>query len=130
MCARARWNETPRVGSDASLPPVRHMSESSPDGAARALQKCRRMDATESIWESTVQRNPHRRLERNDLHVDIAVIGGGITGTTAAILSKLAGKRVALLEARVIGSGVTGGTTAHLTEAVDTRYVTLESKFG
>lgn len=88
------------------------------------------MDATESIWESTVQRTPHRRLERNDLHVDIAVIGGGITGTTAAILSKLAGKRVALLEARVIGSGVTGGTTAHLTEAVDTRYVTLESKFG
>jgi glycine/D-amino acid oxidase-like deaminating enzyme/nitrite reductase/ring-hydroxylating ferredoxin subunit len=77
-----------------------------------------------------VQRSPHPRLERDDLHVDIAVIGGGITGTTAAILSKLAGKRVALLEARTIGSGVTGGTTAHLTEAVDTRYVTLESKFG
>ncbi|HYO98233.1 MAG TPA: FAD-dependent oxidoreductase [Polyangiaceae bacterium] len=86
---------------------------------------------TESLWSSTVRIAEHYpRLEQDELHVDVAVVGAGITGVTAALLLKLAGKRVALVEAREVGSGVTSGTTAHLTEAVDTRYHVLESKFG
>jgi glycine/D-amino acid oxidase-like deaminating enzyme/nitrite reductase/ring-hydroxylating ferredoxin subunit len=65
-----------------------------------------------------------------DLHADVAVVGGGITGVTTALLLASAGKRVALLETRHLGAGVTGSTTAHLTEALDTRYHELESSFG
>lgn len=65
-----------------------------------------------------------------DLEVDVAVVGGGITGLTCALILGEAGKRVALLERREVGSGVTGSTTAHLTEVLDTRYHELESRFG
>jgi glycine/D-amino acid oxidase-like deaminating enzyme/nitrite reductase/ring-hydroxylating ferredoxin subunit len=64
------------------------------------------------------------------VQVDVAVVGGGITGVTTALLLAESGKRVALLEARQLGAGVTGHTTAHLTEIVDTRYHELESKLG
>jgi len=47
--------------------------------------------------------------------VDVAVIGGGITGLTAAYLLKTAGKTVALAELGRIGQGTTGHTTAKLT---------------
>lgn len=65
-----------------------------------------------------------------DLQVDVAVVGGGITGLTTALLLSEAGKRVAVLEGGRIGAGVTGRTTAHLTEVVDTRYHELESSLG
>lgn len=65
-----------------------------------------------------------------DLTVDVAVVGGGITGLTCALILAEAGKRVALLEARQVGAGVSGATTAHATEVIDTRYYELESKFG
>jgi glycine/D-amino acid oxidase-like deaminating enzyme/nitrite reductase/ring-hydroxylating ferredoxin subunit len=84
---------------------------------------------TESLWLNA--RAPvYPRLEHDDLFVDVAVVGGGITGVTAALLLKHSGKRVALLEARRIGSGVTAGTTGHLTEVIDTRYTELEKRFG
>jgi Rieske Fe-S protein len=41
-----------------------------------------------------------------DMSVDVVIIGGGITGLTAALLLKRAGVKVTLLEARQIGSGV------------------------
>lgn len=88
------------------------------------------MHATSSIWEAYAQRSRHPRFERDDLQVDVAVVGAGITGATAATLLKLAGRRVALIDARTVGSGVTAGTTAHLTEVIDTRYRTLEDRFG
>ena len=50
-----------------------------------------------------------------DLEVDVAVIGAGITGVTTAYQLKRAGKTVALVEATAIGHGATGYTTAKLT---------------
>jgi glycine/D-amino acid oxidase-like deaminating enzyme/nitrite reductase/ring-hydroxylating ferredoxin subunit len=84
---------------------------------------------TESLWVDAPS-TAYPRLDRDKLAVDVAVVGGGISGVTTALLLKLAGKKVALLEARRIGSGVTGGTTGHLTEAIDTRYRDLERSFG
>jgi glycine/D-amino acid oxidase-like deaminating enzyme/nitrite reductase/ring-hydroxylating ferredoxin subunit len=62
--------------------------------------------------------------------VDVAVVGAGITGLTAALLLKRAGKRVAVIEAGQIGTGVTGATTAHLTTMLDMRYQDLIGKWG
>jgi glycine/D-amino acid oxidase-like deaminating enzyme/nitrite reductase/ring-hydroxylating ferredoxin subunit len=82
-----------------------------------------------SLWLETVSRDPYPALDR-DLDVDVAVIGGGIAGVTAARLLQLAGRRVALIEARRLGLGDTGHTTAHLTELLDAGYATLRSHFG
>jgi glycine/D-amino acid oxidase-like deaminating enzyme/nitrite reductase/ring-hydroxylating ferredoxin subunit len=84
---------------------------------------------TESLWVSAPS-NAYPPLERDNLMVDVAVVGGGITGVTAALLLKLAGRKVALLEARGVGEGVTAGSTGHLSEVLDTRYVELEKTFG
>ena len=83
----------------------------------------------ESVWIDTAAR-PRFPRQAGDLAVDVAVIGGGIAGVTAAVLLKAAGKRVALVEARRVGGGVTGHTTAHLTVALDTRYHRLAQTFG
>lgn len=47
--------------------------------------------------------------------VDVAVIGAGITGLTAAALLKRAGKTVAVVESKRIVRGATGYTTAKVT---------------
>lgn len=87
------------------------------------------MNRLPSLWQSTASIPPCPRLQ-GDLEVDVAVIGGGISGLTAALLLQRAGKKVALIEAHRIGAGETGHTTAHLTELLDARYHVLESKFG
>jgi glycine/D-amino acid oxidase-like deaminating enzyme/nitrite reductase/ring-hydroxylating ferredoxin subunit len=87
------------------------------------------MRSTRPLWQRPLQPPSFPPLSA-DLHVEVAVVGGGITGLTTALLLAEAGKRVALLEARQLGAGVTGHTTAHLTEAIDTRYHELESKLG
>jgi glycine/D-amino acid oxidase-like deaminating enzyme/nitrite reductase/ring-hydroxylating ferredoxin subunit len=64
------------------------------------------------------------------LDVDVAVIGGGITGLTLAYQIKRAGRRVAVFEMRSVGLGATGHTSGHLTAALDTDYATLARRFG
>lgn len=65
-----------------------------------------------------------------DRDVDVAVIGAGITGVTAAYLLKAAGKRVALVEATRVGFGATGYTTAKLTVGHNLIYRELVDSFG
>jgi glycine/D-amino acid oxidase-like deaminating enzyme len=50
-----------------------------------------------SYWVESTPETGYPRLD-GDLEVDVAVVGGGITGVTTAFLLKRAGKRVALLE--------------------------------
>jgi glycine/D-amino acid oxidase-like deaminating enzyme len=68
-------------------------------------------------------------LER-DVSVDALVVGGGITGATAAYLLKQSGCKVALVERGRIGGGETGHTTAHLTCVTDIRLHRLLRDFG
>lgn len=82
-----------------------------------------------SVWTRTSEQPSYPRLETT-VDVDVAIVGGGLTGITAGILLKDAGYRVAVLEAREIAGGVTGFTTAHITEVLDTRYHVLARKFG
>ncbi len=80
-------------------------------------------------WMVEVERASFPALE-GDHEFDVAVVGAGITGLTAALLLKRAGKRVAVLERRRVGSGNTGRSTGHLTTVVDSRYHRLEKSFG
>ena len=84
---------------------------------------------TNAIWTGTPALGRFPRLA-GDLTVDVAIVGAGITGVTAARLLKDAGLRVALVESRRIGMGETSKTTAHLTEVMDTRLHTLVTRFG
>lgn len=45
-------------------------------------------------------------------HVEVLVVGGGLTGLTSALLLARAGVAVAVVEARRIGAGTTGASTA------------------
>jgi glycerol-3-phosphate dehydrogenase len=75
------------------------------------------MRASGPVWREQ-SRAPRYPQISHDLKVDVAVVGGGITGFTSALLLARAGKSVALLEGRTIASGVTERSTAQLTESV------------
>jgi glycine/D-amino acid oxidase-like deaminating enzyme/nitrite reductase/ring-hydroxylating ferredoxin subunit len=62
--------------------------------------------------------------------VDVAVVGGGITGLTVALLLNRAGASVAVLEAGRVAAGVTGHTTAKVTSLHGLTYAGLERSFG
>lgn len=66
----------------------------------------------------------------NDLDVDVLVIGGGLTGITAAYLLKKEGVKVALIERQRCAAADTGHTTAHLTYVTDYRLHQLVKHFG
>jgi glycine/D-amino acid oxidase-like deaminating enzyme/nitrite reductase/ring-hydroxylating ferredoxin subunit len=65
-----------------------------------------------------------------DLRVDVCIVGGGMTGVTAAYLLRKAGRSVALLERGRFGGLNTGHTTAHLTQVTDQRLHEMVSRFG
>ena len=65
-----------------------------------------------------------------EIEVDVAVIGAGIAGITAAYLLKEEGKRVALLEMKRVACGATGYTTAKITSGHSLVYASLEKRFG
>ncbi len=83
----------------------------------------------QSYWAVGPKLPKFDRLE-NDLKVDVVVVGGGITGVTAAYLLKKAGCSVALLERDRCGGVDTGHTTAHLTFVTDLRLHELVDRFG
>lgn len=83
---------------------------------------------TQSVWKGTTQQEEFPALP-GDLNVDVAVIGGGITGLTTAYLLAREGKSVVVLEARRIGEGTTGHSTGNLYTLVDERLYEIRSKF-
>jgi glycine/D-amino acid oxidase-like deaminating enzyme/nitrite reductase/ring-hydroxylating ferredoxin subunit len=66
----------------------------------------------------------------NDLSVDVAIVGGGITGITAGYLLAKEGLKVAILEAGTILNGTTGHTTAKVTAQHGLIYDEFIQHFG
>jgi glycine/D-amino acid oxidase-like deaminating enzyme/nitrite reductase/ring-hydroxylating ferredoxin subunit len=66
----------------------------------------------------------------DDTSADVAVVGGGITGLTAALRLCQAGRSVCLIEMNRIGSGTTGSSTGHLDGYTDQTIGGLIRAFG
>ncbi len=71
---------------------------------------------TDSLWMADIPETGYPPLS-GDMTCDVAVIGGGIVGLTAALLLNRSGARVVVLEAGRIATGVSGHTTAKITLA-------------
>jgi glycine/D-amino acid oxidase-like deaminating enzyme/nitrite reductase/ring-hydroxylating ferredoxin subunit len=65
-----------------------------------------------------------------DISVDVAIVGAGITGITAAYLLAKEGLKVAILEAGGVLNGTTGHTTAKVTAQHGLLYDELIQHFG
>jgi glycine/D-amino acid oxidase-like deaminating enzyme/nitrite reductase/ring-hydroxylating ferredoxin subunit len=82
-----------------------------------------------SVWLDLDDAPTWPRLEQ-DLHVDVAVVGGGIVGVTAALRLAESNVRVALIEGDRVGRGVTGHTTAKLSSLHGLTYARLRRRHG
>jgi len=120
------------------------MLDSMPDGDEG------RADVTDSGLVVERTRNPHEEItvrmpvpqppgataesagipRVNGLEGDVVIIGGGVTGLTAALALKRASRRVIVLDARALRESESCRTTAHLTEVPDTRLSVLVKRFG
>src|SRR5437764_5282612 len=83
---------------------------------------------TEAYWRVSASL-PRFGSLTGDLEVDVAIIGGGLTGITAAYLLKNAGAKVALIERNQCACCDTAHTTAHLTYVTDARLHHLVNVF-
>lgn len=88
------------------------------------------MKTTTSIWEGTAEGNITFPAFGGNVKADVVIIGGGITGVTAAMLLGNAGKKVILLEAQQIGLGTTGNSTGNLYVTVDEHLSVIRKKWS
>lgn len=86
-------------------------------------------NANTSYWIATSE-DEDRPALTSDAEVDLVVIGGGITGLTAAVLAARGGARVMVLEARRLAMGTTGNTTAKVTTLHGLVYSELQERLG
>jgi glycine/D-amino acid oxidase-like deaminating enzyme/nitrite reductase/ring-hydroxylating ferredoxin subunit len=83
----------------------------------------------ESLWVATTG-DWHHPPMADDHRVDVAIVGGGITGLTAAYHLQQAGLSTVVLERGEIAHFMTGHTTAHLTQVFDTGLPQLVNAIG
>ncbi len=82
-----------------------------------------------SLWVDTGPSKTFPKQSR-DVTVDVAVLGGGIVGLTAALLLKRAGQTVAVAEASQVAGGVSGHTTGKLSSLHNVIYKDIVKSFG
>ena len=89
--------------------------------------------STESLWRHTAELaepTAYPVLE-GQVEADVAIVGGGITGFTTALLLQRAGKKVSVIDALRVGHGVSGFNSGHLTSyLLDFEFQTIISNFG
>lgn len=82
-----------------------------------------------SYWLSSTEETNFPPL-REDISVDVAIVGGGMVGITTAFLLKRGGLKVAILESDHILQGVTAHTTGKLTSQHGLIYGKIKSQHG
>ena len=86
-------------------------------------------DESLSLWIDTTPSTSYPSLN-GDMEADVAIVGAGITGITAAYLLAKAGKSVVLVDKGRIAMAETGHTTAHIVESTDADYGELIKVHG
>ncbi|MBI3862340.1 MAG: FAD-dependent oxidoreductase [Planctomycetia bacterium] len=86
------------------------------------------MSDSKTPWQET--QLPEFPTLKRDTECDVLIVGGGITGLTAAYLLNKAKKRVIVVDRGRLAGGDTGCTTAHLTQVTDLRLRELVDSFG
>ncbi len=83
------------------------------------------------LWldRSSARRRRYPAL-KSLLEVDVAIVGGGITGALVAYLFSEAGVRVAIVEANRCGAGSTAASTALLMQEPDRDFRDLARRYG
>ena len=83
----------------------------------------------DSYWVASSPET-HYGPQTQDVAVDVAIVGAGITGLTAATLLKRAGRTVALVEFDRVARGASGYNTAKLTAGHNLVFAKLIKRFG
>ena len=79
--------------------------------------------ATANAWETQPSYDGHE-------HFDVAVIGGGFTGLSAALACAEKGLKVALFEAKTIGFGASGRNGGQLIPGLRWSMREIDAEFG
>lgn len=85
--------------------------------------------STTPYWATSATFPQFAKLTQ-DVVTDVVVVGGGVTGLTAACLLAKGGKRVVVLERDRCAMTDTGHTSAHLTMVTDARLTELVNRLG
>lgn len=91
-------------------------------------EKLHSENSIKAVWKSFSEGSDFEQLQGN-ITVDVAIIGGGITGITTAQQLKEAGYKVAVLEAMKVGGGSTGHSTGNLYVVVEEGFDKIQSKY-
>lgn len=83
----------------------------------------------ESYWARTASRTENQPYS-GDSKCDVAIVGGGLTGVTTALLLARRGVHGVLLEANTLGAGTSGYTTAKITLQHGLKYSNLLDSAG
>ena len=83
----------------------------------------------DSLWMDETKIQSFPELTR-DITVDVAVVGGGMTGILTAYFLKEQGLQAIVLEADRVGGGQTGRTTAKITSQHGVIYQKIISLHG
>jgi glycine/D-amino acid oxidase-like deaminating enzyme/nitrite reductase/ring-hydroxylating ferredoxin subunit len=97
-------------------------------GKPEGLGEAGRADRV-SYWIASADGTDREPLAA-ETEADVAIVGGGIVGLTAALLLAESGREVVVVEADRIAAGVSGYTTAKLTAGHGLLYSQLRSIFG
>ncbi len=84
-----------------------------------------------SLWiDGNVRHFKHCRCVDRDLHCDVAVVGGGVSGALAACHLAKRGLDVVLVDRRQPGAGSTAACTALVQWEVDSPLIDLTRRYG
>ena len=86
------------------------------------------METIKSIWHNDDY--PQYQKLKNDIDTETLIIGGGLSGISAAYYLSRNGIKAVIIEANKIGSGTTKNTTAHITSQHDATYDRYLNQFG